>query len=109
MRAGKLRHRITIQSESETADGAGGYGLAWTDLATVWASVEPLSGRELRQADQVQDETTHQVTIRYRSDVVPIGKYRISFGTRRFNVTSVINPDERNVSLTLMCEEGVPT
>ncbi len=109
MRAGRIRHRVTIQSESQTADGAGGYGLAWTDLATTWAAVEPLNGRERLQADQVQDETTHQITMRYRSDVVPIGKYRVLFGTRTFNVTSVINPDERNISLTLLVEEGVPT
>ena len=35
---GKLRHRVTLQSEGETPDGGGGYALAWSAVATVWAS-----------------------------------------------------------------------
>lgn len=43
IQAGKLRHRITIQRETVTRDEYGSEVKTWDDLATVWASVEPLS------------------------------------------------------------------
>lgn len=104
---GKLRHRVTIQSESTTADGGGGFTLAWTDVTTVWAAVEPLKGAERLRGQQLEAAVTHKITIRHRSDVTT--KQRLKFGTRLFNVRAVINPDERDRWLELLCEEGVAT
>lgn len=107
MRAGRLRHRVTVQSETQATDGAGGYGLSWTNVGEVWAAVEPMSARERTEAGQLEDATTHRIMIRYRSDVVPTGKHRVLFGTRTFNVREIINQDERKEHLVLMCDEGV--
>ena len=49
MEAGQLRHRVTIQQATETTDGFGGVTQAWATFATVWAAVEPLTGREYLQ------------------------------------------------------------
>lgn len=104
---GTLRHRVTIQSETRTADGAGGFTLTWADVATVWGAVEPLKGMERLRAQQIEAPVTHSVTIRHRTDVST--KERIKFGTRLFNIRDVINPDERDRWLELLCEEGVAT
>lgn len=100
-----LRHRLTLQQEVRTADGAGGYTPSWSDVATVWAQVEPLKGAERLHAMQLQDTVSHRVTIRYRAGVT--AALRLLFGTRVFNIRAVINPGERNRWLELMCEEGV--
>lgn len=100
-----LRHRVTIQREARTADGAGGYTLDWSDVATVWARIEPRKGAERLRAMQVQDTVNHRVTIRYRAGVT--AAMRLVFGTRVFDIRAVINPDERDRWLELMCEEGV--
>lgn len=73
MRAGKLKHRIVLQRLS--SDGydpeTGDEVTQWVDVATVWASVEPLSAREFIQAQSEQSQITARITIRYRSDITP--------------------------------------
>ena len=103
MRAGTLRHRVTIQAETLVDDGEGGYTKTWGSTDAVWASVEPLSGAEAFQASQVQGAVTHKIIIRYLAGVTP--KSRILFGSRTFNIKSVLNQFEKNVLLTLICEE----
>lgn len=107
LRIGQLHHRVTLQSASETADGGGGFTATWSDIATVWARIEPLSGKERMTAQQLENPLTHRITIRHRSGVD--AKMRIKFGSRIFNIRSVLNPDEGNEVLELMAEEGVGT
>jgi len=46
MKIGKLDKRITLQSRSATLDDYGQELNSWSDIATVWANVKPLGGRE---------------------------------------------------------------
>jgi len=104
MPAGTYRHRITLRESTATGrDAAGGEILTWSDVATVWAAVEPISGREYFAAQQVNAETTHRIKMRYRPGVH--SKMRVLFGSRTFDIESVIDPEERHVELHLMCVE----
>jgi SPP1 family predicted phage head-tail adaptor len=105
MMAGALRHRVAIEQVAATGDGYGGRTESWTVLATVWAAVEPLSGREYFQAQQAQAKVTHKVTMRYRSGVTP--GMRVKHGSRYFGIVSVLDTGEKNRELVLMCEEAV--
>ena len=104
MHIGFLRKRITIQNETSTPDGAGGFVLAWSDVATVWAEIMPLNGREVFVAQQPEGRVTHRVTLRWFSGVTT--DMRVVFNSRVFNIRSVLNTDERNQWLELMVEEG---
>jgi len=104
MRLGPLRQRVNIQARSATVDAFGQESETWATVATVWASVEPLSGRELLTAQQVQGETTHRVRMRYQAGVTT--STRLLFNLRPFDVRSVINKNEAGVSLELLCTEG---
>lgn len=103
MNAGKLRHRVELQEVSGSQDSFGESLRTYATYATVWASVEPLQGRELELAQQVSAETNHKITIRYNSNVDT--EHRIVFSGRVFELTSVINPSERNEHLVLFCKE----
>jgi SPP1 family predicted phage head-tail adaptor len=103
MRPGKLRHRIIIQSLQKVDDGGGGYTEDWVNIGNVWASVQPLQGRELFQAQQVQAELSHKVRIRYREGIVP--SMRVVFNNRIMEIQSVINIDEANREIELLCIE----
>lgn len=105
MRAGRLRHRVTLQQLTQVPDGGGGYTEDWTDVATVWAAVEPLRGQERYEAQQVQATLSHRITIRYRAGVEP--SMRVVHDGRVFNVLSVIDPQERHRELQLLVEEVV--
>ena len=73
MRAGRLRHRITIQAPGLTQDPETGEMLQGWE--TVWervpASVEPLSARDLIAAQAGQSEASGRMVIRYRAGVLP--------------------------------------
>ena len=69
MQAGKLDRRITIQSPTSTRDGAGQPVEAWALLATVWARVEHLRGKEPFQGQEFNAQRTSVFTIRYRTDL----------------------------------------
>jgi len=107
MRAGKLRHRISIERAIETQDSSYNEAmLQWVLFAEVSASINPLSGRELIRAKQVELEVDTEVIIRYLDGLSP--KMRIVYRDRVFEILSVINTEERNRELRLLCSEVKP-
>jgi SPP1 family predicted phage head-tail adaptor len=102
---GKLRHSVTIQKLTGTLDAAGQEVQAWETYGVRWAAIEPLQGRELFSARQIHAEITTRITVRYLAGVTP--KMRVLFGSRTFDIQEVINPEERNAELQLMCIERV--
>lgn len=100
---GRLRHRVTIQQQSSTQDGYGEQVNTWSNLKTVWASVEPLQGRERFAAQQVQTETTTRIKMRYLAGIE--SKMRVAYGTKTYDIMSVIDLEERHIVLHLMCME----
>ncbi len=103
MRAGKLKHKVTVEEPREARGETGQVTTSFQPLATTWASIEPLSGRELIAADQAQSETTIRVRMRYLAGVT--NECRIVHGTRVLQIVSVIDPEDRHAELELMCRE----
>jgi SPP1 family predicted phage head-tail adaptor len=109
MKAGRLRHWIQIEKKNKSRDAYGSEIIAWsTDFGT-WASVQPLRGTKYFASMQLQSNISHQVTLRYQTlgnttEIGP-GYCRVKFNDRVLTIMSAINPDERNISLELMCKE----
>lgn len=102
---GPLNKRITLQSPTKTADGMGGYSVVWKDEATVWAAIWPTSAKEAVTDRQSGLGTTYRVRTRYKAGVK--SNWRITYEDRYFNIQSIINPNESNRALDLICEEAV--
>ena len=107
--AGSMREQITLQTEARAADGGGGYTQSFTTNYTVYASVKPVSGNEQYQQGQITDTQQYEFVIRYRSDKTVTPKNRILWGSRVFQIKSVINDMERNKYLVITAAEGVAT
>lgn len=105
VRAGRLRHRVAIQSQSTTLDDYGEATGSWTTENTVWAAVEPVSGSERDIGEGKAGVVSHRVVMRYNTDVSP--KNRLLFGSRVLNINSVLNHNERDERLALFCVEEV--
>lgn len=104
MRAGQLRKRIRLQQRSSAQDSSGEQVHVWSDVATVWAEISPVTGRELQAAGAVQQEASHTVTMRYRAGLD--ASMRILYGTRIFNIVAPpIDEDERHRQFTVLCSE----
>lgn len=110
MKAGDLRKRIELQQRSTAQDGFGQQLVTWTTLFTTWAQIEPVSGTQLDRARSIYNETSHRVTLRWRSqinDVRQVGSYRVVYAGRIFDVGASMNLDERNRTVVLLCAEGI--
>ena len=105
MRAGSLRHKIIFQELTVTNDTWGHSSETWTDQTTTYASIWTLRGTERMEGLKLDNEITHKIRIRYRTDLHP--KMRIKFGTRYFNIISLIDPDERHIYYEIMANEEI--
>jgi SPP1 family predicted phage head-tail adaptor len=110
MRAGRLRHRVTLQSPTGSQNELGERATTWCDEVANWpAAVEPLKVSEVFAAAQNHGSTTHKIHIRYDSTIAGVdGSWRVTFGTRIFTLDGPPrNFDEKNRTLELLCTEGL--
>lgn len=106
-RAGTLRRRITFQSQSKDADAAGQRADSWSNLATVWGSVQDVSGRELVRGGVVSGQANTLIRIRHRSDIT--NGMRAIVGPRSFEIVSPpIDRAGRRRDLEVLCRELTP-
>ena len=107
MDAGKLRHRVTIERFTQGAQdpNTGDIINQWQVLRVVWASFEPVSGREFIAAQAGQSEVTARIVVRF-ADVTT--KDRINMNGRLYNIHGVLpDPKSNKHYLTLMVSQGV--
>lgn len=71
MKAGTLRHRVRFERRTAIQNPETGEMLpdGWAEAFTVWASVEPMSTRDVLAAQEQQSAANHRIIIRYRRDV----------------------------------------
>jgi SPP1 family predicted phage head-tail adaptor len=105
MRAGPMRHRITIETPLDTQAADGSILTTWQVFATSRASIEPLIGRKYFAQQREQATVSHKIRMRYQPGITH--KMRVAWGTRLFEIDSVLNVSERNREIVLMCSEAV--
>lgn len=105
MRAGWLRHRVKIQTKTETRNDYGEPVYSWSDLGTAWASIEPLSARETLEARTTLQETTTRIRMRQWTTVT--SEMRAVWGSHVYDITEVIRPFEKGEEMILICTEVI--
>ncbi len=103
MRAGSLRHRIKIQQPVHGEEW--NQKDMWIDLVSLWASIEPLRGREFIALRSVGADETGTLKIRYRADIHP--EMRVIWGSRTYEIKEIIDPEERHKDLFLVVKEFI--
>lgn len=103
MNIGKLRHRVTLQQQINDQNDYGASVTQWQDVATVWAEIKPISGREYFSAQQVQSEVSTLIWIRYRTGIEPT--MRVIHKGKHYEIVSALNYQGVNKSLQLMCKD----
>lgn len=116
-----LDQRVRIEREVRVPDGGGGASVEWVELVTVWARVEPLTGRERDHAQQAQHPADYRVTMRYRTDVresdrliwdglPPANDGQSPQGAPRpMAVRFIARPSARSLYMQIDCQAGVET
>jgi SPP1 family predicted phage head-tail adaptor len=101
---GRMRFEVILQTHFKVADGMGGFNVSWDNTATVRCDIQPLSMIERTQASRLMTDSTHRLIMRYR-EISPTTQ-RFQYGSRLFNITSVVNPDNMDDHLVVIVREG---
>ena len=106
---GKMRHRILFQAFNGDVDDLGDIRdddpANWRNVRTVWAAIDPVSGREFYAAEQSQSQVTHKIRCRYFPGAETA--QRILFRDRVFQIISILDWEERHESFLIIAKELV--
>ena len=89
---GAFRHEVALERASLTPDGAGGHAESWSEVAVLFARIEPVSAASRFGADQMLETVTHRITLRHRAGVASGMRFRRL--ARLFAIVTVHDPDE---------------
>lgn len=104
MRSSLLRHLISFEEQVETKNSIGEIKNEWLSLVLrEYVQIIPLKGDEKYQSKSLNTEVNHKIRLRYRTGLD--SKMRIVYGTRIFEIDSIINLGERNKELHIMATE----
>jgi len=111
--AGLRPHKVTVQVPGDpVSDGYGGYTEGWVDVTpnTLYVRIQPASVSDLERmtSGSVITSASHIVTCPYHAGVTTKARLLftdISGKARTFTVAGLINPEERNRELILLCGE----
>ena len=90
---GQFNWRLMLEAPVEAADGAGGVTRSYVAIATLWASLEPVSARGNVIASALGATITHRIGIRYRADITL--RHRFRDGSQIFRIVAMRNRDKR--------------
>lgn len=100
MKAGQLRHRVTLQTLQVGQDAIGQPVATWVDTALLWGDVRYLSGLSTIKAGA--DASLSKVSIRLRYTACNAGQ-RVLHGGKVYAIQAVL-PDARRVFVDLVCQ-----
>jgi SPP1 family predicted phage head-tail adaptor len=103
---GAFRTRLTLEALVETPDSAGGMSQSYTSVATLWGAIAARNGYELWAADRIEQNVSHQITIRYREGITAAHRFKLQ--ARVFNIIALADPDGRKKYLVCHVEEVAP-
>ena len=102
MKAGGLRHRVTLESPTEVIDAVGGVTKTWAEYAEAWARRVPQGAAERLLGQQVVSTRNAAWSIRYRTDVLVT--HRLVEGSTIWDINGITDPDDRRRELILACK-----
>ena len=106
-----LNRALVLEQAFRLPDGAGGYGLSWQALGTIWAEVRATSGRE---REGLGAAALAQVSYRIVTRAAPVGApsrprpdQRLREGARIFLIRAVAEADPEGRYLICHATEEV--
>lgn len=110
MSAPRLTRKLVLEAPSQAADGMGGFSTDWTALGTLWAEIQPRTGRDRAGEGGAVSATALRIIVRG----APVGAsnrpkpgQRFREGARVFRIEAVTERDANGQYLNCFAEEEV--
>ena len=111
MQIGDLNRRIQIQNQSTSQDEFGQPLTTWATVYSCWAHIGMQNSQLIYSTAEFVSKATHRIEMRWTSSVVISPNQRVVYidpasnVTHTYNIEAVLNTDQKNRELILMCYE----
>lgn len=105
MRKMDKRNLIDIEQPAFSQNDFGESTQTWSLFVRVYGAIQGIGGREYIISDVKNAEVDYRIFAEYVDGVKP--NMRVKFGNRYFAIKNVINVDELNRELQLLCKEVI--
>lgn len=105
--AGQLIHDVVIEYKSPVSPSKNIVGeddYAWATFRSTRARIRAQKGKEQTAAGAEETQVETEIQLRYSSGIT--AGMRVKHGTTYYDIRTVINRDEGNRELLLMCTRG---
>ena len=100
-----LNKLISLITQTAVKNKLGNEELTDVEFSKPWAAIWPVSSKEMRENMREELVVSHNIRIRYQAGVLPT--MTILFGVRKFEIKGIINKDEANKWLDMVCNEYI--
>lgn len=110
MKPPRLTRKLVLETPERVADGAGGYATNWTALGTLWADIQPRTGRERGGESFPIATVPYRIVLRAALEGAPsrpTAEQRFHMGSRIFRILAVSEHDSDARYLTCFAKEEV--
>lgn len=107
----RLNRPMVLEEAQIVPDGAGGHGLEWQALGTLWAELRPGAARERRGEIAPEGQMLFRIFLRaapQASPQRPRPDQRLREGARIFHILAVSEADAAGAFLVCHAREEVP-
>ena len=101
--AGVLRHRVSIETVTQTPAGLGGSTETWAEWRSIWAHIEPIRADMRERASQTDELVTHRIHM--RQPLAITSEMRLRKGARTFSIDAIYDPDEAGCYWVVLARE----
>lgn len=106
--AAKFNRQVDFESPSLAPNDSGGQSVTYSVfLANAWVSITPKNVYEKNFAQRIEPRVVHEIRMRYYPGILE--KMRVKYGSRYFEIKSIINEDEGDEFLKMIAEERTGT
>lgn len=102
---GSLNQELVLEKSSIFIGETGELTENWSEVASLWAQVEPIGSGPRLLGEQQIPEVTHRITLRHRKDISSAMRFRK--GTRIFQTLTLHDPDDTERYLVARVREEV--
>lgn len=105
---GDFRHRVDFDQPGTSKGASGQQVTSWTPYATLWADIEPISGRERVVAAAEVAEVDTWIRVRYSRQAAMIQpSWRARFRGIVYDIKAVANVSMADRKIELLAQSGV--
>jgi SPP1 family predicted phage head-tail adaptor len=97
---GEYRHQVTLMRQRPTV-GISGAEMEWVKFATCYAAIDPASAKDVIRSGQTTSQVATPIRMNWLSGVT--SDMQVWANGNKYVIQGIINPQELNVTLILVC------